>query len=133
MRVPLEGGGRLVVELNATEVKELGDSSSPHPLTIVDTKALIPWGRGLRRVGFGRLVLDGREDDALAYRHHRGDPLWSSRRCWMRSRRAGSVPSASKTGVMTMLPPGAGVDEPRPAASGLHLRRFGPGPMTTMS
>jgi hypothetical protein len=25
MRVPLEGGGRLVVELNATEVKELGD------------------------------------------------------------------------------------------------------------
>ena len=26
MRVPLEGGGRLVVELNATEVKELGDA-----------------------------------------------------------------------------------------------------------
>ena len=25
MRVPLEGGGRLVVELNAAEVKELGD------------------------------------------------------------------------------------------------------------
>ena len=26
MRVPLEGGGRLVVELNATEVKDLGDA-----------------------------------------------------------------------------------------------------------
>jgi hypothetical protein len=25
MRVPLEGGGRLVVELNAAEVKELGE------------------------------------------------------------------------------------------------------------
>jgi hypothetical protein len=25
MRVPLEGGGRLVVELNAQEAKELGD------------------------------------------------------------------------------------------------------------
>ena len=25
MRVPLEGGGRLVVELNATEAKDLGD------------------------------------------------------------------------------------------------------------
>ena len=25
MRVPLEGGGRLVVELNGTEAKELGD------------------------------------------------------------------------------------------------------------
>jgi len=26
MRVPLEGGGRLVVEINADEVKELGDA-----------------------------------------------------------------------------------------------------------
>ncbi|GII99636.1 hypothetical protein Slu03_20140 [Sediminihabitans luteus] len=26
MRVPLEGGGRLVVELNATEASELGDA-----------------------------------------------------------------------------------------------------------
>jgi hypothetical protein len=26
MRVPLEGGGRLVVELNAGEAKELGDA-----------------------------------------------------------------------------------------------------------
>jgi Protein of unknown function (DUF3117) len=26
MRVPLEGGGRLVVELNKTEAKELGDA-----------------------------------------------------------------------------------------------------------
>lgn len=26
MRVPLEGGGRLVVEINADEVRELGDA-----------------------------------------------------------------------------------------------------------
>ncbi len=26
MRVPLEGGGRLVVEINADEVKQLGDA-----------------------------------------------------------------------------------------------------------
>lgn len=28
MRVPLEGGGRLVVELNATEAQELGEALS---------------------------------------------------------------------------------------------------------